>query len=144
MDLREKVSYLKALKTKKLVEEDIPKAFGELEAALHAENSFRDFNYSAIASGTNDCQEVKGLLADLVFKVPVGPNNKPMTVPQREAWLILQRKKDPIANAITNQQNVLFNLENMRISAEMAKKRLEGLKAVLSLKIAQIRFLSGD
>ncbi len=70
-------------------------------------------------------------------------SSKPLAETGKKAWLERQRTDDQeLLAAIARQQTVSFNLDNFRINIEMAKKRLEGLRAVISLKTAQLRFLS--
>jgi len=68
---------------------------------------------------------------------------KTLTENDKKAWLERQRTENQeLSAAINRQTEVAFLLDNARINIEMAKKRLEGTRAVLALRTAQIRFLS--
>lgn len=68
---------------------------------------------------------------------------KSLTENDKKAWLERQRTENKeLSEAIAKQRQVAFLLDDWQIKVEMAKKRLESTKAVLALKIAQIRFLS--
>ena len=144
-----KIRALKDLDTKRLV--DLLSELEEkLETALRADASFRNLNTGFLSSGISGCAEAKRILAELALKGPTSitkdgsPGEKiKMTAPEKEAWLILQRtENDELSRALARQNDVAFELENMRISIEMAKKRLENIHKVLSLRIAQIEFLT--
>lgn len=113
-----------------------------LEAALRDEARVRDLNIGYLASGTNDCAEVKRILAELAHQAPDVDGKKP-TIAERETWLTLQRGENKeLYAALERQRTTAFELENLRITSEMAKKRLENIKAVLSIRTAQIEFLT--
>ncbi len=104
----------------------------ELERCLQEEAKFKNDNYGYLG---NDCAEVKRIEAELVVNVE-GKNES-----QRKAWLVSQRKGNvELLKALVRQKNTAFELEVIHAKVEMAKKRLEGLKAVLALKTAQINF----
>ena len=68
---------------------------------------------------------------------------KNLTENDKKAWLERQRTENQdLVAAINRQVQVAFNLDNYRINIETTKKRLEGTRAVLALRTAQIRFLS--
>ena len=113
-----------------------------LEAALRDEARVRDLNIGYLASGTNDCAEVKRILAELSLQAP-DIDGKKLTVAEREAWLTLQRSENrELMAALDRQRTTAFELENLRITSEMVKKRLENIKVVLGLRTAQIEFLT--
>ena len=67
---------------------------------------------------------------------------KHLTDNDKKAWLERQRTENKeLLGAIARQKDVAFNLDNIRINIEMTKKRLEGIRAVISLKTQQIHFL---
>ena len=137
-----KARILKSLNTKELIQA-LPKAEAQFETALHEYNSFRDLNYEYVCSATSDSPAVKTRLAELTFEIPQKEGSKGMTVQEKEAWLVTQRTQDgQLKKAIEAQKNILFNLENLRVSIEIAKERLHGMRAVLELRTAQIKFLA--
>lgn len=137
-NLRIKIETLNRLDTKRLVNM-LPELEEKLEAALREEAAFKDLNAGFIASGTNDCAEVKRILADLTWRCPVKDKT---TAPEREAWLVLQRtENEELVAVINRQKTTAFGLENIRVNVEMTKKRLENIHRVLALRTAQIEFL---
>lgn len=142
MNDREKLELLRKQDTKTLIPK-IALYEDKLEEALREEASLKNLNYGYLASGTNDCQEVKRILAELSAKIPEQENGKKLTAADKEAWLIRQRKEnDELCASINRQKNVAFQIESAQINAEMAKKRLEGIKAVLAIKTSQFNFLA--
>ena len=124
----------------------IPDLEAGLEKAMRAEASFRDLNYGYVG-GAGDCAEVKQLMAEVRFAPTDDPiikrgDGTKLTESAKEAWLTLQRTKNPaIANAIARQKVVAFELENLHISVEMAKRKLDNVRSVLALRTAQANFL---
>ena len=141
----EKKKLLKSLNTKDLIE-SLSKAEDQFDTAVHEYNTFRDLNYAHACSATTDSPAVKARLAELVFEILPSvktKTDKAMTVQEKEAWLTIQRTKDQaLQKAIEAQKNIFFQLENLRNSIEVARERLHGMRAVLELRTAQIRFLS--
>jgi len=142
MKIEQKAEILNRLDTKNLIQR-LAEYEDKLDKALKEEASFKDLNYGYL-SGAGDCAEVKRINAELVAQVPdTDDKEKKLTAPQKEAWLLRQRTDDKeLSGAIAQQKDVAFNLDNFRINIEMAKKRLEGTRAVIGLRTAQIRFLS--
>lgn len=135
-----KIQALKALNTKGLIDL-LPDLEEKLEAALREEASFRDLNAGFVSSGVSDCAEVKRMTAELATQGP--GDDKKHTVEELKSWLTLQRtENEELANALGRQKDVAFQLENIRINIEMAKKRLENIHKVLTLRTAQIEFLT--
>ncbi len=131
-----KIAALKKLDTSGLVAM-IPDLEDKLEAVLREENTFRDLNTGFLSSGTSDCSETKRLLAELAVQAE-GKNKE-----ERDAWLTLQRKSNAeLDGAIKRQQAVAFELNNLQTGIEMARKRLDNILRVLSLRTAQIKFLT--
>lgn len=131
-----KIAALKKLDTHALIAR-LPELEDKLEAVLREENTFRDLNTGFLSSGTSDCSETKRILAELAV-IAEGKNKE-----ERDAWLIRQRKTDTfLEGAINRQQTVAFELSNLQTSAEMARKRLDNVLRVLSLRTAQIKFLT--
>lgn len=141
MEIEEKVRILKSLETKGLIEK-IHQYENELEQAMVAEADFKAQNHSFLGSG--DCQEVKRILAELAVQAPeTNEAGKKMTVADKEAWLLRQRTENKeLADAIVKQRQVSFLVDDHQIKVEMAKKRLEGARAVMALRTAQINFLA--
>lgn len=139
-----KLKILRNLNTKELIE-SIHQYEDELEQALREHSSFKDLNRDYLTSGsTSDCHEVKRILAELAAQGPNTEGKKPTTA-ERDAWLQRQRtENNELSAAINKQKSIAFLLETNDIDIEMAKRRLEGAKAVLALRTAQIRFLSSD
>jgi len=141
-NLETKKTILRNLGTKDLIDK-LPEYENALEKALFEEASFRNLSTGFLAAATSDCAEVKRILAELSARVPEMLNGKKTTAADRDAWLIQQRTDNQeLATAIKQQVNVSFLLENNRTAIEMAKKRLESIKAVLALRTAQINFLA--
>lgn len=137
-----KIEALNTLDTKKLINM-LPDLEGKLEAALRQEASFRELNVGYLSSGTSDCAEVKRMMAELQIKAPEQLDGKKTTAAEREAWLVLQRTDNQeLVKALERQKCVAFELENIRIDIEMAKKRFENVHRVLGLRTAQIQFLT--
>lgn len=141
MEINQKVVVLKSLDTKNLIAK-IQQYEDGLEKAMTAEADFKNSNHQFLGSG--DCQEVKRILAELGVQTPeTDGNGKKLTVADKQNWLVLQRKENKELNeAIAKQRQVAFLLDDHHIKVEIAKKRLEGAKAVLALKTAQINFLA--
>ena len=127
---------LRGLDTKRLIE-SLPALEEALEKAMRDDARFRDLNSGYLASQGSDCAEVKRLLAIMA------PQAEGKNAAEREAWVTKMRTADPELDATINRQKtVAFNLENNRISIEMARKKLENIRTILALKTAQIEFLT--
>jgi hypothetical protein len=141
MELEEKIEYLNSIGTGALITK-IHEAENILEERMLADAQYRSNNVGYLAGYGDDCGIVKTLLADLTFDAPVGTDGKKLTVAQLDSWLRQQRTGHALlAEEIKHQNQVTFQCENNRIEIEMAKKRLESLKAILGLRTAQIEFL---
>ena len=141
----EKLELLRKLGTLELVQH-MNRLEDELERQMREEATLKSLNAGYLGSYGSDCAEVERLLAELSLHAPeiitIDGKEKKTTAPDRVAWLTLQREKNrEIDAAINRQHSIVFNLENIRIGIEMAKKRLEGIRAILALKTAQIEFL---
>ena len=144
MDIKEKAVILQKLDTKDLVDK-LHSYENSLQKALTERMTFISTNHGFIATRDNDCLEVKRLLAELAVKTPETneETSKKLTVADKENWLMLQRKEDKeLSEAIAKQRQVAFLLDGHQITIDMAKKRLEGIIAVIALKTAQINFLA--
>jgi len=143
MEIGKKTEILKSLDTKNLIIK-LHQYEDELEKAMVAEADFKNSNHGFLGSG--DCQEVKRILAELSVQAPdANEFGKKITVADKENWLLRQRKENKeLLEAITKQREVAFLLDDHQIKTEMTKKRLEGTRAVLALKTAQINFLASD
>jgi hypothetical protein len=142
VEIDEKLKILKSLDTKSLIER-VRQYEEELEAALREHASFKDLNREYLTSGaSSDCQEVKRILAELTAKGP-DTGGKKLTVVEKETWLQRQRtENEELSAAIGKQKSIAFLVENNEIKIEMAKRRLEGARAVLALRTAQLNFLA--
>lgn len=141
VELQNKIRLLNSMGTKDLVIK-LQAAENTLEKSLCEYNSFRDLNYEFVAPMHRDCDVAQSIIADLIFKAPQIAG-KDMTVDQRSAWLTQQRKENKeLIVALDKQQHITFHLENLRVSADIAKEKMEGLRAVIALKTAQINFLA--
>jgi len=79
-------------------------------------------------------------IADAPEKTTVA---KSLTEAEKKAWLERQRKEDTeLFAAIDKQKQVAFLLDGSQIQTEMAKRRLDGIRAVLALRTQQIAFLA--
>lgn len=142
--MQAKSEALKALGTKEITEK-ISGAENELERQLKNEVKLKSENAGYLASVGSDCQVVKQKLAELSVQAPTlaADGVKKATVADKDAWLVRQRvENQELVQAISRQADVAFGLESLRVDIEMAKRRLDSLKQVLSLKIAQIEFLT--
>jgi len=144
MELNDKLKILKRLDTKELITK-IQHYEDELEHALREQASFKDINREYLTSGmSTDCQEVKRILAELATQGPPTESGKKLTAADREVWLQKQRtENDELAATINKQKSISFLLENNEINIEMARRRLEGARALLALRTGQINFLAG-
>jgi len=143
-ELTPKINFLKSFGTKEVLQK-IHRLEDELDAVLREEASFKNLNPGYLAGYGSDCAEVDRLLSELHLKVPetVPGTEKKMTAPAKTAWLNGQRVENAdVVAAIARQHDVAFQLDNIKINAEMAKKRLEVQRAILALKTAQIQFLT--
>ncbi|GAI62573.1 unnamed protein product [marine sediment metagenome] len=113
-----------------------------MEKAMIAEADFKNANHGYLGSG--DCQEVKRILAELSAQAPeTNGAGKKLTIPDKETWLAKQRTENKeLSEAIQKQREVSFLLDDHQIKVEMAKKRLEGIRAVLALTAQQLAFLA--
>ena len=149
MELDEKIEYLNSIGTGTLITK-IHEAENILEERMLADAQYRSNNVGYLAGYGDDSAIVKGILANLTLDAPVGADGKKLTVAQLDAWLRQQRTHpQPPVNtelyeAIRLQNQITFQCENNRIEIEMAKKRLESLKAILGLRTAQISFLGSE
>jgi len=142
MNFQEKAAVMQYLDTKRLINQ-LHELEAKLEQSLIEDLSFRNMNSQYMATIGSDCAEVKRILADLRLNAP-SKEDKKMTVDEREAWLIGQRSISPLSDAIEAQEQLVFVAETNRIGIEMARRRLDDVRSVLALKIAQIRFLTGE
>lgn len=141
MELEQKIKILKSLDTKSLIEK-LHQTENALEQAMTAEANFKAENHSFLGSG--DCQEVKRILAELTVQAPeTNDTGRKMTIADKDAWLLRQRTENKeLAAAIAKQRNVSFLCDDHQIRVEIARRRLAGVMAVLTLKTAQINFLA--
>lgn len=145
-----KLGFLKELDTKSLVNR-MHTLEDELFQALQQESEFKFAHAEYLASYSSDCRAVEEIMAGLEPPHLEPPNRSishhrsVMTVDQRKVWFTRQRKENPeLAMAITKQHDVAVMNDQHRIRVEIIHKRLEGVRIVLSLKTAQIRFLTGE
>lgn len=148
MELAEKIQVLKSRESKSLVEK-LHQTEDALEKAMIAEADFKNANHGYLGSG--DCQEVKRILAELAAQAPETSEarldaqgaGKKMTIAEKENWLHKQRTENKeLSDAITKQRQVAFLVDDHQIKVEMARRRLEGIRAVLALTTQQIAFLA--
>ncbi|GAI91896.1 unnamed protein product [marine sediment metagenome] len=141
MEIAEKILVLKSRETKTLIEK-LHEYEDALEKAMIAEADFKNANHSYLGSG--DCQEVKRILAELAAQAPeTNGADKKMTVAGRENWLHKQRTENTeLSDAIVKQRQVAFLVDDHQIKVELARRRLEGIRAVLALTTQQIAFLA--
>jgi hypothetical protein len=137
MKTEDKVAMLaNQLRTKELVAR-IPILEEELRKALNDEILFRSKNYDYLARSGEDCPAVKEFIADLYAQAQ-GKNQA-----ERDAWLLKQRKtNEPLQKLIIKQREASFVADDFKVKIEIAKRSLDNVIAVLSLRTAQIHFLS--
>lgn len=129
----DKARYLKYIDTKSLIIK-MHELENELEKLMKEEAEFKTHNYGYTGA---ECAEVKRIEAELVIRAEGSNEN------QRKAWLLKQRTDNlELLRALARQKVVAFEYDNLHIKLEMVKKRLEGIKAVLALKTAQLYFLA--
>ena len=143
METEQKLKILRNMDTKGLMEK-IRRYEDELQVALGEQASFKDQNREYLTSGaSSDCQEVKRILAELAAQGPRLEQGRKLTAAEREVWLQRQRSEnDELSAAIDKQRSIAFLVESNEIKIEMAKRRLEGARAVLALRAAQLSFLA--
>ena len=144
--LQPKINFLKSLGTKEVIQK-IHRLENDLDAALREETNFKNLNAGYLANYGSDCAEVDRLLSELSFKCPdlVPGTEKKMTAPDRTAWLKTQRTENKDVDAAINRQHSgTFQLDNLKTDIEIAKKKLDSMRAILGLKTAQIQFLTSD
>lgn len=141
LEIAEKIQVLKSRETKTLIEK-LHQSEDALEKAMIAEADFKTANHGYLGSG--DCPEVKRILAELAAQIPeTNGADKKMTIAGRENWLYKQRTENKeLSDAIVKQRQVSFLVDDHQIKVEMAKKRLEGIRAVLALTTQQLAFLA--
>jgi len=143
MEIEEKLKILKSLDTKNLTVK-IHQYEDEFEKAMIAEADFKTQNHGYLGSG--DCQEVKRILGELSVQAPETTEaGKKLTIADKDAWLLRQRTENKeLSDAIAKQRQVSFLIDDHQIKVEMARRRLAGSTAVLTLRTAQINFLAGS
>ena len=141
MEIDEKLKILKSLDTKDLIAK-IHQYEDEFEKALAGQADFKSQNHQFLGSG--DCQEIKRILAELAAHAPeTNEAGKKMTLADKEVWLQKQRTENKeLSEAIQKQRMVAFLIGDHEIKVEMARRRLVGATALLTLRTAQINFLA--
>jgi len=139
-----KLKVLRNLDTRNLIER-VNQYTSELEQALRDQAVFKEASREYLTSGvSSDCQVVKRILAELAVQTPASAEGKRLSVAEKESWLHRQRtENEELASAINQQQTVAFQADNHEIKIEMARRRLEGTRAILALRTAQLNFLAG-
>ena len=142
METEHKLKILRNLDTGSLIEK-LHRYEDELEQALREDASFKDVNREYLTSGaSSDCQAVKRMLAELEARAPANTEGRKVTVAEKEAWLQRQRTENAgLSAAVNKQKSVAFLAENSEIKIEMARRRLEGVRAILALRTAQLNLL---
>jgi hypothetical protein len=144
MDILEKRDFIQALGTAQLIK-DIHTLEAELETLLKQELEFRSKSADHLAGKSDDTPAIKALEAELSASAPLAASGKEMTVDAKKAWLLRQRTENPnLKAAVTKQREATFVQDDLEIKKEMTRKRLDNLKAILSLRCAQINFFAGD
>ncbi len=143
MEIEKKLKVLKSLDTKSLLTR-LHEYEEALEKEMIAEADFKNSNHGYLGSG--DCQEVKRILAELAAQAPeTNEAGKKMTIADKDTWLLQQRTENKeLSDAIVKQREVSFLIDDHQIKADMAKRRLAGVTAVLALKTQQLAFLAGS
>jgi len=142
-ELLRKIEILKSRGAKELMEK-LDKYEDALEEALREDASFKNLNHEYLASSTNDCHEVKRIIAELSPLIPeTSKEGKKLTAAEKESWLVRQRKEnEELTAAINKQISISFIIENNQIKTDMARRRLDGVRGKLALVTAQINFLA--
>ena len=87
METKQKLEILRKLDTKSLIDK-IHQYEDDIETAMRDDASFKDLNYEYLASGTNDCQAIKIILAELLAQAPETTEvEKPLTKVEKSTWL---------------------------------------------------------
>ncbi len=139
-----KMSILQKLDTIPLIEQ-IHGLEQTISNIMQEEATFKGENRGFIAGTNEDCTSVKIRLAELWTQSDGMLNSdgsKKATQADREAWLRKQRIEDKdLAGLILKQVQVQTGLDGFKIELDTAKRKLDGVLAVLRLKTAQIEFL---
>jgi hypothetical protein len=140
----EKRDLMQALGTaatiKSLIEQE-----GELQKQLEAENELKLKSSEYIPGRSDDCRAVKQIEAGLAMAIPEKEGDKKLTETDKKAWLSRQRKENKaLSEAVQKQKMAEVALADIAVKQEMARTRLTDLRAILSLRTAQISFFAGD
>ncbi len=141
MEIDVKLKILKSLDTKDLIAK-IHQYENELEKAMTEQADFKAQNHGFLGSG--DCQEAKRILAELAAQTPeTHEAGKKMTLADKDVWLQKQRTESKeLSEAIQKQRQVSFLIDDLEIKVEMARRRLTGITAIMTLRTQQIAFLA--
>ena len=154
MEFEERIEILNGMNTAKLIA-DIKLSEETLEKLMLDDAGYRNINARYLAAYNDDCTAVKELDSELMYTAQSTQGDiyvtlermtgKKPTAALMETWLAQQRHDNQgLVQAITRQYSVTFQCETNKIKIDMAKKRLESLKGVLALRVAQISFLAPE
>jgi hypothetical protein len=140
MNILEKRDLIQSLNTAQLVK-DIHQGEADLQKIMEEDLHFRSSQQENIPGRADDTAAIKKIEAELFMQVPA----EIKTVDAKKAWLLQQREVNPdLKKAIQNQRMAEFTASDFEIKKEMTRKKLDNLKAILSLRCAQIMFFAGD
>jgi len=143
MDIIEKKDYIKALKTKELID-SLEKQESDLKDLREKELQFRSKSSQYITGRGSDCSAVKKLKAEISMSAPL-LDGKKMTEDQTEKWLSTQEKTNKeLIDAITKQKEADFAAGDFEIQIKSAESRLSTLRSIMALRTAQISYFAGD
>ena len=146
MTIIEKTELIKALGTAALIK-SINQAEEELQKLMNEELNFRSQNQTYLAGKSSDCQAVKDIEAQLMLQGPPidAEKKKAPTMDEKKAWIEQQRTQNKdLAEAVQKQKMAEFTAGDYQIKIDMARTKITDLRAVLSLRTAQITFFAGD
>jgi len=138
-----RLELLAKLDTKKLIER-MHQLEDSLFTLLMDQANYYAEHADDLARGGNDSPAIKVLEAELLWQCPEAKEGKKLTVAEKEAWLLQQRKGNKaLAEAVERQKQASFQLDSNQATVEVVKQEMQGVRAVITLKTAQINFLSG-
>ena len=143
MDIMAKKDFIKALKTKELID-SLDTQEKELQALREKELQFRSQNSQYITGRSADCTAVRNIKAELSMTAPM-LDGKPMTEAQLTKWIASQEKTNTaLLDAITKQREADFAAGDLEIQIKGAESKITSIRAIMALRTAQISFFAGD
>jgi hypothetical protein len=173
MDFNKKVGIIKSLKTKELIDA-LEEATKDYQAAMERECVDRGNYQDYTATRGTDCAAVKQIISSLpvpLTREAPAPEKKKTskkktaenedsaepettepetieiktTADERATWIQQQRESNPeLKAAIEKQRQAATTLDDDAIKVKITKERMENIRHVISLRVAQITFFAGN